>query len=473
MITVLIAEDEKLIRKGIAAMVRRCGLAVDEVLEARDGLEAWEALERQPVDLLITDIRMPNLDGIALVERLQQLPQQPLVVVVSGYDDFSYAVSMLRNGVQDYLLKPLEPEQFDAAMARMGTLLEQRRSQRQSQRERYLMTLSYLMDHPSGEGSKWNLALDEVTGRFFPGDYRVLCVREGDATVPPQVLALRGVGGMAVYLVEDPAVVTAAGAVGVSLPQQGAGRLHEGYLQAMAAWRQGFFTGSRREYAPVTGGSAPPKADHLLDLIRLSRWQEALKLLDQAAAQAGRGELEPEELAEVCRGMAEGLAETYRDLYEADETPTRYRKLWNFTGWAAYHDSLTAWMELFCQRLDQKFADFESKQKIRDAVRYIQQNFRAPINMAMVSNHVSMNYSLFSVLFKQYTGVNFVNFLQNLRLEEAKRLLLNSNLRVNEISAKAGFSGEKHFSKVFKAAVGLSPSDWRRLHLLKEGQSHE
>lgn len=473
MITVLIAEDEKLIRKGIAAMVRRSSLEASEVLEARDGQEAWELLERSPVDLLITDIRMPNLDGIALVERTRQLPQRPLVVVVSGYDDFSYAVSMLRSGVQDYLLKPLEPEQFDAAMARMGTLLAQRRSQRQTQRERYLMTLSYLMEHPAGDGAKWELALGEVAGQFFAGPYQVVCVREGRATVPPETLTLRGEHDLAAYLVEDPDRVESREEVGVSLPQRGADQLHTAYLQACSAWKQSFFRRSRCLYTPPIGGSAPPKADHLLNLIRLSRWQEALKLLDQAAVQAGRGEVDPDELDGVCHGMAEGLTETYRDLYEIEESPARYQTLWSFPHWEAYRESLTGWMELFCQRLDQKFADFESKQKIRDAVRYIQQNYRAPINMAMVSNHVSMNYSLFSVLFKQYTGVNFVSFLQNLRLEEAKRLLLDSNLRVNEISARAGFSGEKHFSKVFKAAVGVSPSDWRRLHLLKEEQNHE
>ena len=82
--------------------------------------------------------------------------------------------------------------------------------------------------------------------------------------------------------------------------------------------------------------------------------------------------------------------------------------------------------------------------------------------MTVVSNHVSMNYSLFSLLFKQYTGVNFSGYLQELRISEAKRLLEKTDWRVNEICRRAGFSDDKHFLKVFKAAVGFSPTEYRR-----------
>ena len=107
---------------------------------------------------------------------------------------------------------------------------------------------------------------------------------------------------------------------------------------------------------------------------------------------------------------------------------------------------------------------------------YIQQHFREPLNMAVVSNHVSMNYSLFSLLFKQYTGGNFVAYLQKLRVDEAKRLLETTDRRVNEIGRNVGFSDEKHFLKVFKSTVGISPTEYRKSAVLlrqrepKEGE---
>lgn len=118
-------------------------------------------------------------------------------------------------------------------------------------------------------------------------------------------------------------------------------------------------------------------------------------------------------------------------------------------------------MEPFCLQIQEKLADYENKQKIRQVVAYIRKNFCKPLNMAIVSNQVSMNYTLFSRLFKQYTGENFVGYLQNLRLEKAKRLLRETDWHVNEI-ARCGFTDDKHFLKVSKLSGGVSPSEWHR-----------
>ena len=98
------------------------------------------------------------------------------------------------------------------------------------------------------------------------------------------------------------------------------------------------------------------------------------------------------------------------------------------------------------------------KYKMQRAVDYIRQNYRKPIDMAEVSNHVSMNYSMFSYAFKQYTGQNFVNYLKELRVQEAKRLLARTDMRVIDISRRVGYENEKHFMKTFKSLCGVSPT---------------
>lgn len=133
--TILIAEDEKYIRLGLKAMVQRSSVPVGEILEARDGEEALEILSAQPVDLLITDIRMPKLDGIELVSRISKMGLQTAVLVVSGYDDFSYAVEMLRNGVQDYLLKPVERERLYSALEKIEAEYNERQSASQDRNQ--------------------------------------------------------------------------------------------------------------------------------------------------------------------------------------------------------------------------------------------------------------------------------------------------------------------------------------------------
>ena len=79
-----------------------------------------------------------------------------------------------------------------------------------------------------------------------------------------------------------------------------------------------------------------------------------------------------------------------------------------------------------------------------------------------VANYVCMNYSLFSLTFKEYTGVNFVNYLKNIRIKEAKRLLAETDWKVADIGHKVGYENDKHFMKIFKNICGISPSDYRK-----------
>ncbi len=104
----------------------------------------------------------------------------------------------------------------------------------------------------------------------------------------------------------------------------------------------------------------------------------------------------------------------------------------------------------------------KNRQKIQQAVEYIEKNYASDLNMAVVSNYISMNYSLFSYSFKQYTGSNFVNYLKDIRMKEAKRLLKETDMRIVEISQAVGYENEKHFMKLFKAACGVSPSEYRK-----------
>ena len=83
--------------------------------------------------------------------------------------------------------------------------------------------------------------------------------------------------------------------------------------------------------------------------------------------------------------------------------------------------------------------------------------------MAIVSNYVAMNYSLFSIEFKNYTGVNFVNYLKEIRIKEAKKLLEDTQLKIQEVGKMVGYENDKHFMKIFKSICGISPSEYRKI----------
>lgn len=112
MYSILLVDDEPLALRGNRIIIERSGLEIAGLYEATDGQEAWEFLENHTVDLVITDIKMPRMDGVSLCRELFLAGKQVKMVIVSGYADFQYAREALRYGVKDYILKPVQREEL-------------------------------------------------------------------------------------------------------------------------------------------------------------------------------------------------------------------------------------------------------------------------------------------------------------------------------------------------------------------------
>lgn len=471
--TVLIAEDEKLIRKGLEAMVRRAPVPVDEILTARDGVEAMELLEKHTVDVLITDIRMPRMDGIEMVAQAAALPHPPLTLVVSGYDDFNYAVAMLRRGVSDYLLKPVERQRLYDALVKMEAQLKEREAEAENHSQQLERAMRLIMLEQEPEGVEYQKLVERYEADFLVGPYISYCAGACAGTLPDRVERHSAMGGLFLYVVPQKERERMEGMLSVPAGRsgihQGLASLRVSYQEARNGWWRSFFNGKLCS-AQEPSGRKPLQVTsrQLLGMVGLSWDSEVSKLMQAQAELVAGGEADPEEFAELCREFIEDLCKTYKNFIDPKDDPMALAQPWGFAGIQPYLQELKSWLGRFCTRIAGEFADYENKQKIRQAVQYMQANFREPLNMAVVSNYVSMNYSLFSLLFKQYTGANFVSYLQNLRVKETKRLLETTDWRVNEIGRRVGFADTKHFLKVFKAATGFSPTEYRRARALTE-----
>ena len=116
MITIVLADDEKLIRAGLKKILEENLDIPLEIIEAKNGAEALELCFQKRPALLITDIRMPVMDGVELMKNVSSMKDKPSIIVLSGYDDFSYAKAAIQSGAISYILKPIDKKELISAV---------------------------------------------------------------------------------------------------------------------------------------------------------------------------------------------------------------------------------------------------------------------------------------------------------------------------------------------------------------------
>lgn len=119
MLKVLVVEDEEMIRKGIVLAVDWAALDCVVVGEAANGLQALEAVERYAPSLIITDLKMPVMDGLEMLRQLRERGNNAFVIILTAYDNFAYAQAALRLGAVDFLLKPFHDGELEQAVTRL------------------------------------------------------------------------------------------------------------------------------------------------------------------------------------------------------------------------------------------------------------------------------------------------------------------------------------------------------------------
>ena len=173
--TVLIVEDEKMIRQGIKTMIMRSGVPIETIMECNNGETALEILKEQEIDVMFTDIRMPKMDGIELVQKMQSLEHIPLTVAISGYDDFAYAVEMLRNGVREYILKPIEREKITEILKKLNAEIESRKEKEENNQKIGYQQMRHLMLSDEISGEEQRTIESQYADHFYTGNYYVCC----------------------------------------------------------------------------------------------------------------------------------------------------------------------------------------------------------------------------------------------------------------------------------------------------------
>lgn len=511
MFRILIVDDQARIREGIGAILKNHFENI-ETDTASDGAEAFLLMQRKIPRLVITDIRMPDMDGIELMRKAKEEFSDTQFIVVSGYDDFSYAQKAIEYGARAYLLKPLDRDALLLAVGRLYDEYERKETARQGQNvrqetpgkeqekprfaERLLLYLKGgVSEKPFGEDLLNEYPLLKGNYRFILFGIPIRGLEEGRDALRQRLcrIAEKYTEGTDSLLLKDKnemilisapslkddtdllvrARECSAGSIAVGEVFKGPDRLQEAYAQVKEiAVHHLLFPGNRylteQDISEMNTDFTIPyrEVETICNLMGTGQDDEIKKYIS--------GIFERKRLCSYRIGFAMALCDTlYRSL-RATEEPLRN------AGIASGADiSMTNHLPEYCSmhaylvKLQEEMLKlhhtaarykevYKENAKMEEAISYMKKNYAKELTLAMVSNEVSLNYAYFSNTFQKYTGKPFMIFLRDIRMEEGKKLLADTGLSIAEISERVGYDSYKSFSRSFKGVEGITPAEYRR-----------
>lgn len=486
----MIVEDEAEVRKSLVRLVKKSEIEIGEIVECCNGQEALCILKKKTVDVVFTDIHMPEMDGCELAEQIAGMEQEgrskaPRVVVVSGFENFQCAIEMLKYGARDYILKPASEEAVRDVLERMELEIRREEKQRMEIRMIYRQHMRNLLKNQDNESQEvWEIMasiISEQIGSDTP--YRLVLTNPAEMSYPqkPRFSLDRVNGDLYLILEKDLDSWICADAEGFSLgisgPHISICDVPVAYEEALNARKASFILNSSREEYGCHQWQTLPELDgeieKFLQQFPSNKLDVTRKRFQSLCFEARHERLSPVQLVDLMEKIVTRLNEDYQNIYSSRNGNQDCPHPLDYISVDQYLENFDVWLTACHKALLEEENGLRRNDKIRQAVEYINENYQKDLNLAMVSNHVSMNYSMFSNAFKKYTGVNFVNYLKNIRIAEAKILLEETNKKVAEVGLAVGYGNDKHFMKTFKAICGVSPSEYRRNLDLMQNKKEE
>ncbi|HOA54118.1 MAG TPA: response regulator transcription factor [Clostridiales bacterium] len=537
MYKVLIVDDEPIIRKGLRNIINWKNYGCEVIAEAEDGQDGLELIREHRPDIIITDIKMPETDGLSMIKQIKEDVPDSKIIILTGHRDFDFVHEALKLGVIDFLLKPSRIEELTSAISRAVKELNfqnQRSAELDKLSQMFVQNISVLREkllydiiheiNTNHEEIKEKLELFEMK----QGEYRMLLVQndaeESDGNELSQYdrhLYQFGIINTFIEIFADKfevlhVTLDTVGIAFIVLPLEDA---EEGlteiinkkctYLQEIIKNCFGFTVtiaisskGSDYTELPQKFNECRAALEHKFylgnnSIIYHSDVNTFFKYDDHSMLE----KLQKALLEGIKSGNETAVEDRLKDIfsYIRNIDPSRKEFIKNFywntitsinnirisliTGEDDKKIDYTELSGLYsliekCTNMDEmntlleesarsvvtKVNNYNNKSIkliLRKAVEYIHEHYHEQITLNEVAEHTFVSTYYISRMFKKEMGKNFVDYLNELRMEKARELLKDVRYKTYEVAEKVGIPDAHYFSRLFKKYVGMTPTEYR------------
>nr|WP_288858824.1 response regulator [uncultured Faecalicatena sp.] len=499
MITILIVDDEKLERSGIKFLLKRESEEL-EILEAENGKAALGILQSKRVDILFSDIKMPYMNGLELAGKARELSPEMEIVIFSGYNDFTYARDAMRYGVVDYVLKPVNPDEFHKTYSRViGKLKErseqeQRRLAEENDLKKYLL-LNYLYSGSEEEKHK----LEQISTEAWDGYTRMILSGSSDnffeSEEEPIVFGLKEkIGRGFFYLNLNSNESLFLFSEKYSDYEHLANQMYQFFHQHFDA--ECYFVVSE----PITGLVKMPKQFQKMEELLEEQFYQPKQHVFLVGHKPEEVSAEAVRDAEVLESISadikyQDMARLWQDFHLLEQrycTEKQFSEMYVkfvFSGIVKeiYQAMPSVGEKELSRTVDrlyrcktirevlditekcikeleegQEEKDEGFRREIAQVKSYICHNYQQNLSVEMLAERVYLSAGYLSAVFKEETGMNLNRFIREVRMNKAKEMLADTNMKITQIAKAVGFSNTSYFCRSFREFFGNSPESCRR-----------
>lgn len=501
MFKVLLADDEPLITKGLQALMNWEDYGFEVTKIAENGLDALEYIKEHDVDLLVTDIVMPKMTGLELIEAAKKIHPSLKCIVLSGYEEFDYIKQGIKLGIENYLIKPVDEIELEQTIKSTSEQLLASRS-RYAQNQELVLKENVLWRLLNAEisRSEWEqrftfykieqakpfyvvsiLDFSNVTNDNLYANIKQKLEEEfkANCVIGPNhelLMVLHGDDADELYVKNEQIAVflqTNYQDIGPFYIAMGDvvnrfGEISESYFKA-------------REYSlyqiVMEANTVISNQTHI-DKHALLKEQQDYKTAIVKSIHESYTETEQEVqrfftyLTRNSPFVAPAVSRKYtidlvtyihhsiQDVKHYNHT-TAIEKLVRLSD----NEQIREILSEYCRELIEAMSKQDEKRSpiVKDVLDYMHTSYHQELSLKTLSQRFHVNPIYLGQLFQKEMGIVFSEYINQFRLEKAKELLKTTHLRAGEIGKKVGYSDTAYFYKQFKKYVSVTPTEWRNI----------
>jgi len=504
---IVIVEDEIRIREGIAKLIKKLGADYEVLGEASDGEEGIAlCLEKTP-DLIITDIRMPKMDGIEMLSQLNEKGVKSKAIVVSAYSEFEYARGAMKLGVTEYLLKPISLMDFSTALNNVRLQIQEEQLKKpkgigtleQTVNDLYFGSIE--INDEINQYLKESFSINPYEKVWIVNAYLGELYNDCDRykRMLSSLIQEKGIGECAVieapfrqsllFIVYNCSSFQElerwfqyrilqsdlAGIIFGCIEAENMLSMRKAYetLSQYMDWNVSFEKEILISYPKIKNiqtsiCSYPMDAEAILRAALCSSDKaKVVKTFERFHSNFTDGKVyEPRVIKDCYVRFLWFAMELARDLGNVDARKIERQEILKGIMAANSKQELKRLSDDILEIItrESEITDNINDLTVKRAKRIIHEYYSDGITLEEIASKLGITPEYLGTKFRMETGVTFSNYMRDYRISKAKELLLGTNLKLYEIADKVGYNDPKYFSRVFKDATGYLPVDYRKMN---------